>query len=98
MTVAVLILALVIVVVGAAVLVWQRWRERRVKPDRRVRLHIARDDGSEVTIEGFLVERVAGHYCLRRVQMIVGAGDEVALQGDVEVPEGRVLFVQVLQA
>lgn len=98
MTVAIISVALAIVVLGALAFGLDVWRRHRVKPDRRVRIHLRGGDGSDVTIEGFLDGRRGGHYILRRVQQIVGPGDEVALQGDVEVPEDRVLFLQVLSS
>lgn len=98
MTVAILAVALAIVVLGAGAYALDAWRRQRVKPDRRVRVHLRGGDGSDVTIEGFLYARRGGHYILGRVQQIVGPGDEVALQGDVEVPEARVLFLQVLNS
>lgn len=98
MTVPILAVALALSAIGALVLLYDRWSAARVVPDRKVRLHLRGPEGADVTLDGFLVKRVAGHYILRRVTMVVGPDDDVSLTGDVEVPEARVLFVQVLAA
>lgn len=63
---------------------------------RRVRLQLEDKPGVEApTLEGVLVGRWSGHYVLL-VPRVLQADGSVALEGTVEVPAERVLFVQVL--
>ena len=48
------------------------------------------------TFEGILDGRVDGRYLLLVPKMVVAEGQTVALEGPVEVPVERVVFVQVL--
>jgi hypothetical protein len=75
---------------------------------RKVRIYlqggIGRDaEGGPVvipgtTIEGLLAGTRRGHYVLWEPRVIEGEDQSTAIDGHAEVPEGRVLFVQVLQA
>ena len=66
---------------------------------RMVRIHIADSDGtSHPSFEGILVGRWAGHYILMKPKMIEEEDHKSALQGTVEIPASRVLFVQDLSA
>lgn len=49
----------------------------------------------DVTLEGILLGRWAGHYVLTRCQVLESEESSLSV-GDVEVPAERVLFVQVL--
>lgn len=66
---------------------------------RRVRLHL--EDKPSVTmpsIEGVMVGRWCGHYVLLQARLITDTDTELMLEGQTtEVPEGRVVFVQVLR-
>lgn len=85
-----------------------RWLGRLIyamRGKRRVRIHMERmgtatADGlvspSELTIEGVLLGRWAGHYVLLLPQMVEAEGETVRLEGEVEIPAERVLFMQVL--
>ncbi len=76
-----------------------RWLGRLVwcfRGKRNVRLHLEVMPGTPVaTLEGLLVGRWGGHYVLL-VPKIVGEGGVSPVDGTVEVPAGRVVFVQVL--
>ena len=60
---------------------------------RRVRLHLV-DDGP--TLDGVLVGRWSGHYVLLLPRLVKGPEESVELDGLVEVPAERVVFVQVV--
>lgn len=74
-----------------------RWFARLVwhfRGKRQVRLQLS-GPGQDATLEGILVGRFGGHYVLL-VPKVVERQGAVALEGHVEVPAERVLFVQVL--
>lgn len=48
------------------------------------------------TLEGILDGRVDGRYVLVVPKMVIAEGQTVALEGLVEVPAERVVFVQVI--
>lgn len=60
---------------------------------RLVRLHLIGDIGS---LEGLLVGRWAGHYVVLTPSLVEGKDRTIRMDGHVEVPSERVLFVQVL--
>jgi len=60
---------------------------------RRVRLHLVDHDAS---IDGVLLGRWAGHYVLILPRLVEAEDRSIALDGSVEVPAERVVFVQVL--
>jgi hypothetical protein len=64
----------------------RRWR-------RLARVHFA--DGSP-SIEGVVLEIVAGHYRVANAQVVQADGDPVPLDGEAWIPTAGVLFVQVL--
>jgi hypothetical protein len=64
------------------------WRPRRL-----VRVHL---DGKDFSIEGVLVRRAAGHYVLANASHIETAERTHALDGEVWLPERRVLYLQVI--
>lgn len=66
------------------------WALRR---NRRVRLHLLADAPS---VEGVLTGRWGGHYILLAPTVLQSADETFALDGHLEVPTERVLFVQVL--
>lgn len=69
-----------------------------VRGKRRVRLQLEDKPGVESpSIEGLLLGRWSGHYVLLTPRLIQDAGHSIALEGTVEVPAERVLFVQVLR-
>ena len=64
---------------------------------RKVRLHLEDKPGiSNPSLEGFLIGRWAGHYILAVPKLVHGEAQSVALEGMIEVPIERVVFVQVL--
>jgi hypothetical protein len=64
---------------------------------RHVLLHLEdRPDITMPSIEGVLIGRWGGHYILLLPQLVNGADSKLALEGIVEVPAERVVFVQVL--
>lgn len=77
-----------------------RWVARVVwacRGRRRVRLHLEERDGVSVsTIEGVLVGRWSGHYVLLLPKLVEAEDRSIPLDGSVEVPAERVIFVQVL--
>lgn len=101
MTTHIIILAAAVLISAAALTAfWPRvWRLRR---RRLVRIHVERTDPGDgawerdATVEGILLGRWAGHYVLARARWIDAEASSVSLAGDVEIPEGRVLFLQVL--
>jgi len=60
---------------------------------RRVRLHLINDGPS---LGGILLGRWAGHYILMIPQLMSEPDQAIALEGLVEVPAEKVLFVQVI--
>jgi hypothetical protein len=73
-----------------------RWLLRllwAVRGKRRVRLHLLGDAPSP---EGILAGRWGGHYVLLTASLHVGESETYALDGHLEVPSERVLFVQVM--
>jgi len=65
----------------------------RLRGPRLVRLHL---EGNQPSVEGLLLGRWGGHYVLREAKIVQGEQASVPVEGSVEVPEGRVLFAQVL--
>lgn len=72
---------------------------------RRVRIHMERGwmvgpadevDVQDLTIEGILLGRWCGHYVLQLPQLVESEDATVRLEGEVEIPAERVLFVQVI--
>lgn len=74
---------------------WSRlaWRFRR---RRLVRLHMDVPDGTPATIEGVRLGVWGGHYVLMLAKLLESAERTIPLDGLVEIPKSRVLFVQVL--
>lgn len=68
-----------------------------LRPSRRVRVHWTRSDGAELATDGWLIGVVDGHYILRRAELRHGENHVEPLLGTVEIPSGRVEFVQVLE-
>lgn len=71
-----------------------RWVARVVwamRGKRRVRLHL-----EERSIDGVLLGCWSGHYVLQLPRLVEAEERSVALDGMVEVPRERVVFVQVL--
>lgn len=68
-----------------------------VRGKRRVRLHIEDKPGVQMpSMEGILLGRWSGHYVLMVPKLIHGTDQSLALEGMVEVPAERVIFVQIL--
>lgn len=67
----------------------------KVRGKRRVRLHLL---GQAPSLEGVLAGRYGGHYVLLVSSLVEAEGRNVPLDGHLEVPAERVLFVQVLGA
>jgi hypothetical protein len=66
---------------------------------RRVRLHlIDPPQGSAPSVEGILQGRWGGHYVVLAASVIEEVGAIAHLDGHLEVPAERVMFVQVLGA
>lgn len=65
----------------------------KVRGKRIARLHLA---GDLPSLEGILVGCWSGHYVLLQPKVIETSDRTVALEGTVEVPRERVVFVQVL--
>jgi hypothetical protein len=71
---------------------------------RRVRLHVVGVPGEAsggdgtITVEGYVTgaQPVAGHYLLDRPKVIQASDETVSLGSSLEVPAGRVIFVEVL--
>ena len=73
-----------------------RWVARIVwamRGKRRVRLHL---DGTDASIDGVLLGCWGGHYVLTLPRVVEAEDRSVPLEGMVEVPRERVLFVQVI--
>jgi hypothetical protein len=66
-----------------------KWRMRRRK--RFVRVHTA-----EPSYDGILLGRWGGHYILEHASLREAEDRTVKLEGRVEIPAERVMFVQVL--
>lgn len=60
---------------------------------RRVRLHLQANDPS---VEGILQGRWGGHYVLLAPKLLEAPGRTLSMEGHLEVPASRVVFVQVL--
>jgi hypothetical protein len=65
----------------------------RLRGKRLVRLHLIGQDGS---LEGILLGRFGAHYVLITASYLEDKDRTFTLDGHVEVPAERVLFVQVL--
>jgi hypothetical protein len=63
---------------------------------RRVRLHLEVKPGAPESVEGVLVGRWSGHYVLLLPKVLESPERTVSLDGTLEVPSERVVFVQVL--
>lgn len=64
---------------------------------RRVRIHLEDKPGVVMpSLEGILIGRKAGHYILLVPKLIHSTDQSIALEGMVEVPAERVVFVQIL--
>jgi hypothetical protein len=61
---------------------------------RYVRLHL---EGMEQSLQGVLIGTTRGHYVLFAPSLLEGPKQTVRLDGHVEVPAQRVLFVQVMK-
>jgi hypothetical protein len=76
-----------------------RWIARilyTMRGKRRVRLHIEDKPGSPMpSIDGVLLGRWSGHYVLLLPKLVQSEERSVALEGLLEVPAERVVFVQV---
>jgi len=78
------------------------WPDPPAPAVRRVRLHIVsvQAEGSDgtMTVEGYVTgaQPVAGHYLVDRPKVIQAEGETVSLGSTLEVPAGRVIFVEVL--
>jgi hypothetical protein len=64
-----------------------------LRGSRLVRLHL---EGDTPSFEGILVGRYGGHYVLRDSKMLQAVDQTVALEGRIDVPCERVVFVQQL--
>lgn len=77
-----------------------RWIARvlyAVRGKRIVRLHVEDKPGSPMpSIDGILLGRWSGHYILLLPKLVQSEEHSVALEGMLEVPAERVIFVQVL--
>ena len=77
-----------------------RWIARllyAVRGKRRVRLHIEDKPGSPMpSIDGILLGRWSGHYILLLPKLVQSEERTIALEGMLEVPSERVVFVQIL--
>ena len=69
------------------------WRFRR---KRLVRVHLDVDGGRPDTVEGVRLGVWGGNLVLMLPKVLESAGRTHALEGVLEVPRGRVVFVQVL--
>ena len=79
-----------------------RWVGRIIwafRGKRRVRLHLVDPPhGSAPSVEGILQGRWSGHYVVLVPSLIEEVGGKQELDGHLEVPAERVLFIQVLGA
>jgi hypothetical protein len=64
-----------------------------LRPKRLVRLHLPEAGPS---FEGILLGRWGGHYVLRNARLLRATDSSLALDGEVRVPQERVLFVQAI--
>ncbi len=69
-----------------------------MKAKRRVRLHLQLPQGETQTVEGLQLgrRRIAGHYVLVSAKLIVDPERSVSIDGTLEVPAERVVYVEVL--
>ena len=77
-----------------------RWLARifyAMRGKRRVRLFLDVPQGRPDTMEGVLIGRWSGHYILMLPQLVNEQGEHLNLEGEVEVPSERVMFVQVMR-
>lgn len=79
-----------------------RWLGRilyALRGKRRVRLHleVAPGRGAPEAVEGVLLGRWSGHYVLLLPRAIDAVDSSLSLEGSLEVPAERVIFVQVLR-
>lgn len=65
----------------------------RLRGKRLVRLHLV---DQEASLEGILLGRWSGHYVLLTGTLLEAEGRSIRIDGYMEVPSERVLFVQVL--
>lgn len=65
------------------------WLRRR----RRVRIHLV---DAAPSLEGYLVGLWRQHYVLALPELVEAPDRTIALEGQVRVPAGRVLFIQEL--
>lgn len=65
----------------------------KVRGKRVARLHLV---GDAPSLEGILVGCWGGHYIMLQPKIVEGKDRITALEGTVEVPRERVVFVQVL--
>lgn len=73
-----------------------RWVARIVwacRGRRMVRLHL---EGNDPSVEGVLVGRWGGHYVVLLPKLVEAEDRLVPLEGSLEVPAERVVYVQVL--
>lgn len=79
-----------------------RWLGRVIyafRGKRRVRLHLEDRPGVPApSIEGIMLGRWCGHYVLIQPKVLHTEDRTIPLEGTVEVPAERVVFVQVLHA
>lgn len=69
----------------------------KVRGKRLVRVHCEdRPNTPVTTFEGILAGLHGGHYLLLAAKLIKDAEDAVSLEGMIEIPSDRVIFVQVL--
>lgn len=64
----------------------------------RARLHLEKGHPS---VEGLLMKQrgksvIAGHYVLRDAKLLVSAEESVKVDGELHVPAGRVVYVEVI--
>ncbi len=80
-------------------LVINRWLGRLIysfRGKRRVRLQLIYEGANETTLEGLLLGRWINHYILLTPKLIKETDKSIELEGLVEVPADRVVFIQVL--
>lgn len=69
-----------------------------MKAKRRVRLHLQLPKGQTQTVEGLQVGRrpIGGHYVLLTPKIIESAETSISVDGHLEVPAERVIYLEVL--
>ena len=72
------------------------WFKKLVWKFRRKRLILVHIKDNDSTLEGILLGIWANHYCLRTTKLNSEEGNKFPLDGEVLVPTGNVLFIQVL--